>query len=105
MPIIQKSVQTGTVIGAVLLILVLWANGSGRAEEECGPLVQNKCSTCHFVTRICPRIKTGKSNSYWKRIIANMIQNGMVATDQEQEQLARCLTDPDTTVKALCPKP
>ncbi|MGE4558860.1 MAG: hypothetical protein AB7E77_01545 [Desulfobulbus sp.] len=92
-------------IGAALLILQLCANGSVRAGEVCGPLVDSKCSTCHFVTHICPGIKTGKSSSYWKRIIANMTKNGMVATDGEKEQLARCLTDPDTTVKALCPRP
>ncbi|MDD2464948.1 MAG: hypothetical protein PHI97_13205 [Desulfobulbus sp.] len=101
----RRSVQAGILTFPGLLLLVLALNGTSRAEEECGPQVQNKCSTCHFVTHICPRIERGKGSLYWKRIIDNMMADGMVATDLEQEQLTRCLASPDAKVKALCPKP
>ncbi|MGD9947613.1 MAG: hypothetical protein AB7U29_03930 [Desulfobulbus sp.] len=101
---IKRSVQGRAMAVAGALLLALITNGPSRAEEECGPLVQNKCSTCHFVTHICPRIEKGKGRFYWRTIVDNMVTDGMVATDEEQEQLTRCLASPDAKVKALCPK-
>lgn len=102
---VMRMVQSGAMAVTGLLLLVLLSSGTSRAAEECGPLVQNKCSTCHFVTHICPRLEKGKGSSYWKRIVENMVMDGMVATDQEQEQLTGCLASPDAKVQALCPKP
>ncbi len=73
------------------------------ATEECQSLVRNKCTTCHFVTYICPRIEKGKGRFAWKGIVKDMIKEGMVATDQEQERLVDCLADPDAKVRELCP--
>lgn len=101
----MKTAALGGVLAAGTLALVLLTGNTGRAEEGCAPLVQNKCSTCHFVTHICPKIAQGKGNSYWKGIVTKMIGHGMVATDQEQQQLSDCLASPDAKVKALCPKP
>ena len=100
-----KTVTLGSVLAIGAIALVLLSDTTGRAEDACAPLVQNKCSTCHFVTHICPKIAQGKGNSYWKGIVEKMIGHGMVATDQEQQQLATCLASPDAKVKALCPKP
>ena len=101
----MKTVILGSVLAAGALALILLSGNTGRAEEECAPLVQNKCSTCHFVTHICPKIAQGKGNSYWKGIVEKMIGHGMVATDQEQRQITTCLASPDAKVKALCPNP
>ena len=101
----MKTATLCAVLTAGAMTLVLLSNGSGRAEDACAPLVQNKCSTCHFVTHICPKIAQGKGNSYWKGMVEKMIGHGMVATDQEQQQLTTCLASPDAKVKALCPKP
>lgn len=100
-----KTATLAVVLVAGAMALVLVSDGSGRAEEGCASLVQNKCSTCHFVTHICPKIAQGKGSSYWKGIVEKMIGHGMVATDLEQRQLATCLASPDAKVKALCPKP
>ena len=101
----MKTATLGGALAAGAMALVLLSDGSGRAEDACAPLVQNKCSTCHFVTHICPKIAQGKGSSYWKGIVEKMIGHGMVATDQEQQQLTTCLASPDAKVKALCPKP
>lgn len=101
----MKTATLGALLASGALALVLPSAGSGRAEEACAPLVQNKCGTCHFVTYICPKIAQGKGGWYWRGIVEKMIGQGMVATDQEQQQLATCLASPDTQVKALCPKP
>lgn len=85
--------------------LVFCTGGISRADGDCASLVQHKCMTCHFVTHICPKVERNKSSPYWKGIINDMVKAGMVATGEEQEQLARCLSSPDAKVKALCPKP
>lgn len=100
-----KPAALGVVLVAGAMALVLLSDGSGRAEEECAPLVQNKCSTCHFVTHICPKIAQGKGRSYWTAMVGNMVRSGLVATEQEQERISACLASPDAMVKALCPKP
>nr|WP_321465235.1 hypothetical protein [uncultured Desulfobulbus sp.] len=97
--------QSAAMALAVLAGLLIISQGGSQAEEGCGPMVENKCSSCHFVTHICAKIDQGKGSFYWKRIIENMVISGMVATDKEQGQLVQCLASPDTKVRALCPKP
>jgi hypothetical protein len=74
-----------------------------QAGEACQELVRNKCGSCHFVTYICPRIAKGKGAMSWSRVVKDMVKEGMAATEQEQEQVVRCLAEPDANVKALCP--
>lgn len=100
---IIRSMQAGSLIFVGMVILVLGPSGSGQAEEDCSTLIRNKCSNCHFVTHICPRIDQGKGSFYWRRTVDDMMKEGMDATDQEQKQLTRCLATPDARVKALCP--
>lgn len=91
------------VTGGFVTLLLMLTSVQTRAGEECQELVRNKCATCHFVTHICPRIEKGKGTLSWKWIISTMVKEGMNATDQEQDQLVRCLADPDAKVRALCP--
>lgn len=87
----------------IVALAVLLTPDQTQAGEPCQDLIRNKCGSCHFVTYICPRIEQGKGGFYWKGIVADMVKEGMVATDQEQHQVVRCLASPDQTVKALCP--
>jgi hypothetical protein len=87
----------------ITALVSLFLPNRASAEVPCQDLVRNKCGSCHFVTYICPRTEQGKGSFYWKGIVADMVKEGMVATDQEQQQLVRCLASPDRTVKALCP--
>jgi hypothetical protein len=97
---LQALLCYATILTGVLLLPL----PDALAEEECQSLVRNKCTTCHFVTYICPRIEKGKGRFAWKGIVKDMIKEGMVATDQEQERLVDCLADPDAKVRALCPQ-
>ena len=105
MRVCMQSIAMGGLLGAGVLLLVLLGDGTGRAEEDCAALVQNKCGTCHFVNYVCPRIEKGKGSFYWKGIVKDMVNKGMVATEQEQDRLTTCLASPDAKVKAFCPKP
>ena len=104
MQIRTRSRVAGGLLVAAFLLLLPALGGTGWTEEGCGPMVRNKCSSCHFVTHICPKIKQGKGSFYWKRIVDNMVTDGMVATEEEQKRLAQCLASPDGKVKALCPQ-
>jgi hypothetical protein len=73
------------------------------AGEECRELIQKKCASCHFVKYICPKIEQGKGTFSWRWSINAMVKEGLVATDQEQDQLVSCLVNPDAKVKAFCP--
>ena len=104
MHIVKSSSARGVVaLGCLLAATVLPPAGSAAAGENCQELVRNKCATCHFVTYICPKIKQGKGRFTWKGIVKDMVKEGMVATDREQEQLVDCLAVPDAPVKAFCP--
>jgi hypothetical protein len=91
--------------GAGILAFLLIADGNGRADEPCVPLIQHKCGTCHFVNYICPPIQKGKGSFYWRGIVKDMVKEGMAATDQEQKRLTSCLASPGSEVKGLCPIP
>jgi len=88
--------------GGFLTLIPVLISSQTMAGEECQELVRNKCSTCHFVNYICPKIEKGKGTLSWKWTIHDMVKVGLVATDQEQDRLVSCLADPDAKVKALC---
>ena len=100
----MRSFQSALILCGVTATLA-W--GCLRAEaatgEECRELVRNKCAICHFVTYICPRIEKGKGTLSWRGIIHDMVKEGLVATDQEQDRLVGCLAAPDAKLKELCP--
>nr|WP_320010367.1 hypothetical protein [uncultured Desulfobulbus sp.] len=89
---------------ALALFLALGSSPpSSQAKESCEQLIQNKCSSCHFVTHICTPLERGKGNFYWKRTVETMVMSGMETTKEENKQLTDCLSQPDDKVKALCP--
>ncbi len=100
----MKSLKWSLILSGVMATLIMgstWA--APQPGTECRQLVDNKCATCHFATYICPRIEKGKGTFYWNDIIHDMVKEGMVATDQEKDRLVRCLAEPDTRLRALCP--
>jgi len=75
----------------------------GIAGEACRELIQNKCTSCHFVKHICPKIEQGQGILSWKWTIRAMVKEGLVVTDPEEDRLVDCLANPDEKVKSLCP--
>lgn len=99
-----KSFRIFLLIPAVFVVLMLGLiQREAKAGEECKVLLQNKCASCHFVKHICPKIEKNSGLVYWKWTIHSMVKEGLVVSDQEQDQLVGCLVNPDEKVRTLCP--
>ncbi len=99
----MKSLHTFLLFSSGLTALLLGlSQAQAIAGEECRDLIQNKCASCHFVKYICPKVEQGKGTLSWKWTVHDMVKEGMVATDQEQDRLVGCLADPDAKVKEFC---
>jgi len=96
------------VVGLLLLVvsgLLLSLRGNeAAAGEECKVLLQNKCSSCHFVKYICPKMESNSGAIYWKWVMHTMIKEGAVLTDQESSTLVDCLSSHDAQAKTFCPQ-
>ncbi|MBM9614797.1 hypothetical protein JWJ90_10925 [Desulfobulbus rhabdoformis] len=95
--------KTAVVLAFALITVPCGQPQQCQAKEPCEKLVQNKCSSCHFVTYICEPIERGKGSFYWKRTVKAMVMSGMETTKEENEQLVDCLGNPSDKVQALCP--
>ena len=70
--------------------------------DQCRPLVEQKCSNCHFVTHICPNLKKKKGAWSWKRTVKSMVEHGAELSDTEIKQLVTCLSKPDDDLLDIC---
>lgn len=93
-------VLTGAILTMVLLLL---ATGQAQTEQDCRHLVLTHCASCHFVTYICPGMDKGKGRLYWRGIVKDMVKEGMATTREQDDQLIRCLTQPDAALREFCP--
>ncbi len=87
----------------VLLVAVfLFSMSGGAIASECRSLIDRKCGSCHFSSKICPMLNKGKGSWAWKRNVRSMKDLGAVYTDQEEKRLVKCLSDPDEQVREIC---
>lgn len=87
-----------------VLLMVAWVGGAEAAGEDCRTLLQKKCSTCHFVKYICPKMDKNSGAIYWKWIMHSMVKEGMTVTPQESELLVTCLSSRDAQARSFCPE-
>jgi len=88
--------------GSVLMVSLM--SNEATAGEECQVLLQNKCSSCHFVKYICPKMEANSGTIYWKWVMHMMVKEGMVATDREKTILVDCLSSRDAQARTFCPQ-
>lgn len=88
--------------GSVLMVNLM--SSEATAGEECKVLLQNKCSSCHFVKYICPKMESNSGTIYWKWVMHMMVKEGMVVTDQEKTILVDCLSSRDAQARTFCPQ-
>ena len=99
-----------TVILLASLIVIFWAGIAGAAEESCTELLETRCEKCHYVTRVCQKVKKdmsgkswfGSSSSSWQRSIKNMVRQGAKLDKDEQKQLVECLSEPSPEILDFC---
>lgn len=86
--------------------------GSALAGEECKVLLQNRCSSCHVVNYICPRMEGSAverhamvpETVYWQWVMHTMVKQGAMLTDQESSLLVGCLSSHDAQARSFCTK-
>ena len=85
-----------------LLTISFTATGQILAkEEQCAPLIDSKCTTCHYKSRICKKL--GKKNKRkWKRTIKNMLRHGATISKDEQKTLLECLVKAPQGAEYIC---
>ncbi|MGI6638635.1 MAG: hypothetical protein ACOX4Z_06185 [Desulfobulbus sp.] len=70
--------------------------------QTCQQLIQNSCTKCHGVKRICTTLD--KPDANWPAIVADMGKRGKLSQEVQVQALS-CLTSTDIAVKAeLCPQ-
>ena len=100
----QKTRRFLTILPAAFLLqlYLVQLSFAVTAAPACGELVKNKCTSCHFETRICQKVKKGKGKGSWKRSITSMVRHGAVIDKDDQKRLLSCLSKPDSEVLELC---
>lgn len=94
----------------VVLMWLVAAVPQHAAGESCTELLQGRCETCHYLTRVCERVEKNQGRSSWfggtagswKRIIHNMVRQGAKLNGAEEEQLVGCLSVPAPEVLDIC---
>ena len=92
----------------VLTVVLLMSACSGPArmveppsEAVCSAIVDAKCVTCHYKTRICDALGT-KSAGKWEKTIKFMIKQGAQLTEDEQNKVIACLSSLPAGSPVVC---
>jgi endonuclease III len=85
------------------MISCLFIAGShSPSRAGCIELVQAKCITCHFETRVCQKLQKNKGKRSWKRTIKSMVRHGTKLSKAEQKELVQCFVTRDPKILSLC---
>lgn len=74
----------------------------GPAAETCTSLLQGRCESCHYLTRVCEKVAEKKGKWSWKRTVKNMVKQGAKLNDEERDLMVDCLSQPAPEVLKLC---
>lgn len=75
--------------------------GAPPPDAVCSSMVNAKCTTCHYKTRICDALGS-KSVGQWARSIKFMIKQGAQLTDDEQNKIIACLSSLPSGSEVVC---
>ncbi len=94
--------------GAFLLFLLLApfavgtaAGTEGGDNDACAVLLNTKCETCHYKTRICQKLGK-KTKRGWRVTIKRMVRHGLKISDDEHDILVDCLSELPEGADIVC---
>ena len=61
------------------------------SEAVCTAIIDAKCVSCHYKTRICDALGT-KSVRKWKKTLKFMVKSGAQLSQDEQNKVVACLS-------------
>ena len=92
----------------IAVLLLFWGssplqaeNGEQPGKNSCESLLVEKCSKCHYLTRVCQKLGK-KSKGDWKRTIKRMVRKGAVLSKAEQKLLVECLHKEEEGARKAC---
>ena len=92
-----------TLVPLVITIfaIILLSTSSAIAKDNCAPLLENKCTECHNLNRVCEKL--GKKNKKrWVRTIKRMVKRGAKLTKSEKKEILNCLVDQSPGTLQAC---
>ncbi len=74
---------------------------SRESSAACLQTIQNKCTSCHYITRICQALdKKGKGG--WKSTVKSMVKKGAKLSKEGQQTMVQCLLEPGVELSGVC---
>jgi cytochrome c5 len=70
-------------------------------EQACRQTLQNSCTTCHGLKKICAKLE--QKDADWKKIVSTMGQKGNLS-QETQDTVTTCLTTSKEPKKLVCDK-
>ena len=93
---------SAAVCSLMLFASLLQAENVDQPEKNsCESLLVEKCSTCHYLTRVCQKLGK-KSKGDWRRSVKRMVRKGAVLSKAEQKGLVKCLHKEEEGAKKAC---
>jgi hypothetical protein len=93
------------VTGAVLMFLTSCSGtpeiGTPPPDSVCSSIVNDKCTKCHYKTRICEALGK-KSPGKWVKTINIMVKNGAQLTEDEKNKVIACLSSLPEGSTVIC---
>ena len=74
----------------VFLGATILTGSNSMADEDCTTLINSKCTSCHYKSRICKKLGK-KRKGAWKSTIKRMKRHGAEISKEEQKALVKCL--------------
>ncbi|MDT8335980.1 MAG: hypothetical protein RQ753_09795 [Desulfurivibrionaceae bacterium] len=71
------------------------------AGQDCGERLREKCTTCHYNTRICEKVGT-KNRRAWKNSTKRMIRYGLKISNAEIDGITECLVSLEGNPDIFC---
>jgi len=93
------------VTGTVLIFLASCSEtpeiGTPPPDSVCSSIVNDKCTKCHYKTRICEALGK-KSPGKWVKTINIMVKNGAQLTEDEKNKVIACLSSLPEGSAVIC---
>ncbi|MFO7605303.1 MAG: hypothetical protein R6W72_03230 [Desulfurivibrionaceae bacterium] len=73
------------------------------AGQECGEMLKEKCTGCHYNTRVCEKVGD-KNRRSWKNTTKRMIRYGLKISTDEINEVTDCLVSLEDNPEIFCDK-
>ena len=70
-------------------------------DSVCSSIVNDKCTKCHYKTRICAALGK-KSPAKWVKTVKFMIKQGAQLTEDERNKVIACLSSLPEGSEVIC---